>query len=104
LVRQLSGVHRSAIGSTPEQKPPLITANEGRYIHSLPGRYQLQFKPARQAFATKAEFAFVESVREGPGKWRWPRLRSTTVTSRLMAVVTRRTVQPATQKPRALGG
>src|SRR3984893_5700734 len=57
LARQLSGVHRSDMTLTPEQKPLLMgeVAN-GRVIHRLATDRQLEFRPISQALAAKAEF------------------------------------------------
>src|SRR4030088_1186826 len=43
LARQLSGVHRSDMTSTPEEKPLLIGAAKGRVIHRPATVRQLEF-------------------------------------------------------------
>src|SRR5689334_21820505 len=46
LVRQLSGVHRSDMTLTPEQKPQLNDGYEGRFIHRPRADRQLDFHQA----------------------------------------------------------
>src|SRR5690348_403031 len=61
LVRQLSGVHRSDMRSTPEQKPLLIGLREApRYTQGVP-RLPPAFILLIQALATKAKFDFVNA-------------------------------------------
>src|SRR5882672_8678346 len=65
LARQLSGVHRSDMALTPEQKPQLTRGCEGPRYTQAPRQPPLDFQAPRQnlarllrqALAAKAEFA-----------------------------------------------
>src|SRR5450755_4735249 len=80
LARQLSGVHRSDITLTPEQKPLLICCSEGPGYTQAADRPPVAFALG-QALAAKAEFAFARLDTTARGKTRWLRLRWTTSSS-----------------------
>src|SRR6266700_7356139 len=66
LARQLSGVHRSDMALTPEQKPLLIGSSEGPGYTQADAGPPVGFRAREQSPCGKAEFASAVMRRERP--------------------------------------